>query len=89
MQKIAALAFGLTSLLSGCGTVPTVHPPQVVTVCPRIPALPPLDPETQAALETDFTATIARLLSGLAPLATGSVPLYDLVAPATSGLKLK
>ena len=71
MLRNVLLAGVWLAFLTACGTVPSApQPTKVVTICPRLPALDPLDPETQAALETDFTATIARLLSGLAPLAT-------------------
>ena len=69
MLKRSLWAGVLLVLLTACATGPTVQPTQVVTVCPRLPALEPLDPETQAALALDFTATIQRLLSGLPPLA--------------------
>lgn len=70
MLRTMLLIFASTSFLAGCATAPSAPPPtQVVTVCPRLPALEPLDPQTQAALETDFTGTMQRLLQGLAPLA--------------------
>ena len=86
MRKTAVSIVISLTLLAGCATVPS-DPPTVLAVCPRIPALPPLDPETQAALETDFTATIQRLLSGLRPLATEYGLHSSPAAPTTGGLR--
>lgn len=88
MKRIALLAVILPLLLTACATAPSAqNPPTVVNVCPRLPALEPLDPETQAALETDFTGTIARLLSGLAPLATDYGLRSNPAVPRGNGIK--
>lgn len=89
MNRTAVLVLSLLSLFGGCATVQPVHPPQVVATCPRIPALPPLDLETQVALDRDYSKTMASFLQGLLPMPT-EYGLHS--APAalpTSGLKLK
>ena len=86
MRKTALLAVILPLLLSACATAPS-DPPIVLAVCPRIPALPPLDPETQAALERDYMAQMRDFLSGSLP----TQPDYKLrsgpAAPTTNGLR--
>ena len=87
MRKTALLAVILPLLLSACATAPS-DPPIVLAVCPRIPVLPPLDPETAAALDKDFTSRMDDFLSGKLP----TQPDYKLrsgpAAPTTNGLRL-
>ena len=69
MLKNVLLAGVLLAFLTACGTVPSAPPPtQVVTVCPRLPALEPLDQETAAALERPFLDQMRDFLSGSLPM---------------------
>jgi hypothetical protein len=88
MRKTALLAVILPLLLLGCATAPS-GPPTVLTVCPRIPALQPLDPETAAALERDYSETIQQFLSGLLPTPTDFGLRSGPAAPTTNGLRLR
>lgn len=87
MKRTAVSIAILLTLLAGCATVPS-DPPTVLAVCPRIPALPPLDQETAAALERDYMAQMRDFLSGSLPMQ----PDYKLrsgpAAPTTNGLRL-
>lgn len=87
MRKTAVSIVISLTLLAGCATVPS-DPPTVLAVCPRIPALQPLDPETEAALERDYSETIARFLSGLLPTPTDFGLRSGPAAPTTNGLRL-
>ena len=68
MLKRSHLACVSLVLLTACATAPTVPPTQVVTICPRLPSLEPLDPETADALERPFIDQMQNFLSGLLPM---------------------
>ena len=85
MPKNMLLSCALLSLLGGCATAPTAPPStQVQVVCPRLPALEPLDPQTEAALAKDYSDRMENFLRGKLPTPTGSeLPL----PPAEPGIK--
>lgn len=88
MRRFAALILSATSFFAGCATVPSdPNPPQVVTVCPRLPALEPLDPETRAALERDFMGQMRDFLSGLLPTRPDYRLRSDPVSTPGQGIK--
>lgn len=65
MLKNVLWASVLLACLTACGTAPSAPPStKVEVVCPRLPALDPLDPETQAALERDYIGEMRSFLSG-------------------------
>jgi len=69
MRKTTLLICALMSFVSACGTVPNA-PTQVQVVCPRLPEIEVLDPETAAALALSFTGQMESFLQGLLPAPT-------------------
>ena len=88
MLRNVLLTGVLLVFLTACGTAPSAPPPtKVVTVCPRLPDLEPLDPETQAALERDFMGRMEDFLQGKLPMQPDYKLRSDPAGTPTVGLK--